>query len=89
MALALRKYFPENTTWHKPQGGFFFWVKLPQNINSHKLLYKAIENKVAFVTGSSFFDRPEDGNNYMRLSFCNTHPDDIDRGLRILGSLIK
>ncbi len=89
MAQALNKYFPDNTSWNKPRGGFFFWVKLPENIKSRQLLQKAIENKVAFVTGSSFFVKEENGNNYMRLSFCNDHPDDIDRGLETLGSLIQ
>ncbi len=89
MEEGLNNYFPGDTFWPKPRGGFFFWVKLPEGINSKELLPEAIDNNVAFVTGCSFFDRAEDGNNYMRLSFCNTNPSRIDRGLEILGDTIK
>ncbi len=89
MAEALDKYFPENTSWHTPQGGFFFWVKLPDYINSRELLNVAIDNNLAFVTGSAFFDKVEDGYQYMRLSFSDTPPDKIKRGIKNLGKLIR
>lgn len=89
MSQALEDFFPENTSWFNSQGGFFFWVHLPEEVNSRKLLNKAIRNKVAFVTGCSFFDDPEEGNHYMRLSFSDTVPSDIKQGIKRLGSLIN
>ncbi|MFW5995932.1 MAG: PLP-dependent aminotransferase family protein [Halanaerobiaceae bacterium] len=89
MASALEEYFPSGTDWYDSRGGFFFWVKLPEGVDSRKLLNRAIESKVAFVTGSSFFADPEDGKRYMRLSFSDVRPQDIKDGIRILGGLIS
>ena len=89
MGQALDKYFPETADWFQPKGGFFFWVKLPSGMNSRKLLDQAIEKKVAFVTGSSFFVQAEEGYRYMRLSFSDSVPEDIDKGIKILSDLIS
>lgn len=88
MGQALEKYFPDNTSWFIPQGGFFYWVQLPENINSSILFKKAVKNRVAFVTGCSFFADPRDGDNYIRLSFSNTEPAEIEKGIKLLASTI-
>lgn len=88
MASALEEYFPPETGWYDSRGGFFFWVSLPDGVDSRKLLDLAIENRVAFVTGSSFFADPEEGKDYMRLSFSDVEPEAIEEGIRILGNVI-
>ena len=89
MSQALDNYFPSTTEWFKPEGGFFFWIKLPPGIKSRELLEKALKEKVAFVTGSAFMVNPSDGDKYMRLSFSNSKPKDIKAGIKILGELLK
>ena len=89
MGRALNEHFPAETDWHKPKGGFFFWVKLPEEVDSRELLDRAIEKKVAFVTGRAFFVNPDDGSRYMRLSFSDTVPANIKKGIEILGDLIR
>lgn len=89
MSRALDRYFPDSASWFKPQGGFFFWIELPSGINSRELLNQAVEEKVAFVTGKAFFIDPEDGNQYIRLSFSDTKPEKIKQGIKILGNLIS
>ncbi|MFW6282072.1 MAG: PLP-dependent aminotransferase family protein, partial [bacterium] len=89
MGEALAKYMPESVSYQDAEGGFFFWLKIPENIKAGQLFLRAIENKVAFVTGNSFFPHFSDGDNYIRMSFSKTMPDDIDRGVKILADLIK
>ena len=89
MGTALGKYFPNWTSWSQPAGGFFYWVKLPVRIKSRDLLLRAIEHKVAFVSGNSFFARAEDGNSFIRLSFSNSSPAEIEEGIKLLGKIIK
>lgn len=89
MAEAMEEYMPASVTWNRPEGGFFFWIKLPQSIKSRELLELAIKKKVAFVTGNSFFPVFEDGNHYARVSFCNTPEAQIEEGIKILGNLIR
>ncbi|ACL69845.1 PLP-dependent aminotransferase family protein [Halothermothrix orenii] len=89
MEEGLTKYFPECCSWKRPEGGFFFWVKLPTGIKSKKLLKQAIKNRVAFVTGNSFCSDYRRGDNYIRLSFSNNTLSEIDKGLSILGKVIN
>ncbi|WP_027338608.1 PLP-dependent aminotransferase family protein [Halonatronum saccharophilum] len=89
MSEALDKYFPATAEWFKPKGGFFFWVKLPEGFDSRDLLKEALEEKVAFVTGSAFTVDSTEGSKYIRLSFSNSKPEDIEKGIKILGRLIK
>lgn len=88
MEESLQKFFPENISWYQPEGGFFFWVKLPENIKSRDLFQIAIKNRLAFVTGNSFFPVYQDGNHYIRLSFSDTTPAEIEKGIALLAGII-
>ena len=60
---------------------------LRENIDSDEMLYEAIEEKVAYVSGSSFFATGK-GKNTMRLSFCYPSIEDIREGVKRLGKVI-
>ncbi len=78
----------ENAEWSRPDGGMFLWVKLNKNIDSSKMLKRAIENKVAYVTGSAFYyNNPE--KNTMRLNFTYSKDDDIKEGIKRLAKTIN
>ena len=89
MGNALNKYMPDSVSWADAKGGFFYWLELPEEIKGRELFRRAIEKKVAFVTGNSFFPIDSDGDNYIRISFSKTSVEDIDKGIRILAGLIK
>ena len=55
MISCFKKYMPEGVTWTEPHGGLFLFVTLPVHLDADKILKKAIEKNVAFVSGSSFF----------------------------------
>lgn len=88
MLEALENFFPEGSTWTRPQGGLFLWSTLPEGLNSKKLLEKAIEQKVAYVPGESFFARGG-GERTMRLNFSYAKPETIRLGIERLGNVIK
>lgn len=58
--------------WNEPKGGMFFWLELPESIDTAELLKTAVDMDVAFVPGVSFF-ADSSGKNTMRLNF--THND--------------
>ncbi len=77
----------EDATWSRPDGGMFLWVKLNKNIDSLKMLKRAINNKVAYVTGSAFYhNEPE--RNTMRLNFTYSSDDDIKQGIKRLAKTV-
>jgi len=78
----------ENATWSRPDGGMFLWLTLNKNIDSSKMIKRAIENKVAYVTGSAFYyNNPE--KNTMRLNFTYSKDEDIKEGIKRLSKTIK
>lgn len=88
MLNALDKYFPQEVTWTKPQGGFFVMATLPEYIDTGEMFKEAIEENVAYVPGGPFFADGK-GKNTMRLSFCYPSMEDIDEGIKRLGKVIK
>jgi 2-aminoadipate transaminase len=88
MLAALEKYFPADVRWTKPDGGLFLWVILPEYLDANEILQKALERKVAFVPGTSFY-ADGGGHNTMRLNFSYVSPPVIEEGIKRLGSVLK
>ena len=88
MIEALEKHLPNYVSFEKPRGGFYIWLHLPQGTDSTLILKKAIEKGVVFVTGKTF-DPDGVKNDYMRVSFCNTDVDVINKGIPIVAEAIR
>src|SRR5690606_5101262 len=52
---AMEQHFPATSSWTRPEGGMFIWVTLPDHIDAHELLSRAVKQNVAFVPGEPFF----------------------------------
>ncbi|MCP4136506.1 MAG: PLP-dependent aminotransferase family protein [bacterium] len=88
MMESMEKYFPKEVKYTYPRGGLFTWVEVPDFIDTKKLMVKALEKKVAFVPGASFF--PNGGvNNAMRVNYSTMPEDKIVEGIKRLGELLK
>jgi len=69
--------------WNDPDGGFYFWVRLPETVSARALLEVALEEGVAFVPGDAFAIDADHGN-ALRFSISAPTPDRIDEGVRRL-----
>lgn len=87
MLAAMDRSFPAGVRWTRPQGGLFLWVTLPQGLDSARLLEEALERKVAFVPGASFFPCGG-GTETLRLNFSYCTPERIEEGVGRLGELL-
>jgi DNA-binding transcriptional MocR family regulator len=88
MAEALRLHLPE-AVYNIPQGGYFFWLRLPNQINTRELRKQASVFKVDFRPGALFSSR-NGLENYMRLCFVHYEKDEIKEGVwRLKQSLAK
>lgn len=87
MLKGMDEFMPESVRWLTPEGGMFLWATVPDGVSSIDLLDKAVQRKVAFVSGRAFFPNPADGLNTLRLNF--TYPSDgmITEGLKRLGAV--
>ncbi|KFI82750.1 PLP-dependent aminotransferase family protein [Bifidobacterium psychraerophilum] len=86
MDAALREYLPY-CSWHKPEGGFYIWLQIPDGLDSRAMLPRAITAKVAYVAGTAFYNNGQ-GTDHMRLSFCYPTPERIHEGIRRLSTVI-
>jgi DNA-binding transcriptional MocR family regulator len=87
MLAALPQILPAGSSWSRPEGGMFVWVRLPGAVDTAVLLQDALRRGVAFVPGAAFFAESPDAAT-LRLSFTTNTPELIDEGLRRLGETI-
>ena len=78
---------PLGVTWVKPEGGFFYWLKVP-SVNTNDLFKKAIEKKVAFVPGAPFCPVEGSGLHNARLCYTFPSPEIIEDGVARLAEAI-
>jgi 2-aminoadipate transaminase len=85
---SLEEHMPPGVKWTHPQGGLFLWVTLPEGIDSADIFRKAVEEKVAFVPGASFY-ASGGGENTLRLNFSAEAPETINEGIARLGKVLR
>ena len=81
-ASALRAEFGDEARFVVPEGGYFLWVELPEDVDTALLLPAAEERGVTFVKGADFM--LEGGHNALRLAFSAVTPEQVDEGVRRL-----
>ncbi|HXA81241.1 MAG TPA: PLP-dependent aminotransferase family protein [Opitutaceae bacterium] len=87
MLAALAQHLPDGSTWTRPDGGLFLWVTLPEKFDATELLPRAMEQRVAFVPGESFWvGSPR--KNTLRLNFSNASATRIEEGIARLGRVM-
>lgn len=89
MLSAIEKYFPDCVKYTKPEGGIFLWCTLPEGVDAKPIFEKAVERKVAFVPGSTCMVDLEAPCNCFRLNYSTASNEDIEKGIKILGDLLK
>lgn len=87
-AQAIMNYFPENTKIVTPQGGFMLWMELDKQIDTTKLYYMAMRQKISIAPGR-MFTLQDQYNNCMRLSYGQRWTSLIEERLKSLGGIIK
>lgn len=88
MLAAMDRDFPPEVNWTHPQGGLFLWGVLPTYMDAKDLLTTCLEKKVAFVPGEPFHPTGG-GKNTMRINFSNATHEEINQGIKRLGTAIN
>jgi DNA-binding transcriptional MocR family regulator len=83
---ALEREIPD-ARFTPPQGGYFMWVELPEEIDVAELERAAAERDVVFVKGTDFL--VEGGRNALRLAYSGVTPEQIDEGITRLGDAVR
>jgi len=83
---ALCEHFGDIAEWLTPTGGYFFWLRFDESVDTAPMRAKARELEAGFQAGSVFSSRG-DLKNYLRLSFAHYVDDDIREGIKRLRPL--
>ena len=71
---------PAGTTWTRPDGGMFLWVRLPPGYDATRSLASAMQEKVAYVPGVQFHPGTPDPRT-LRMSYVTYPPELIVEGM--------
>ncbi|MFC5381268.1 PLP-dependent aminotransferase family protein [Aquipuribacter nitratireducens] len=83
---ALEQHLPD-AVLTRPDGGFFTWVAMPDDLDTTAMLPRAVAARVAYVPGTAFH-ADGGGGAHMRLSFCFPPPERIAEGVRRLAGVV-
>ncbi|WP_030571214.1 aminotransferase-like domain-containing protein [Streptomyces aureocirculatus] len=85
---SLPRVLPPGSTWSRPDGGMFVWVRLPEGYDATALLPAAVDAGVAYVPGAPFFTGAADPAT-LRLSFSAHRPTEIAAGMERLAGVLR
>ena len=86
LVAALVRELPE-ARFSPPEGGYFMWVELPEDVNVAELETAAKERGVIFVKGTDFL--LDGGENTLRLAYSGVTPAQIDEGISRLAEAAR
>ncbi len=95
MKQAIEKYFPADVEWWEPEGGLYFWARLPRHIPAgvkSKVFQTALKNDVLYVPGElCYAEDPtrRKPDQELRISFGSAREADIREGIKRLGTVLR
>ncbi len=87
VAAGLAEHIGDEAKFVRPEGGYFLWVELGEDVDTTVLLAAAAERAVTFVAGSDFM--LEGGTNALRLAYSAVTPEQATEGTKRLGEALE
>lgn len=88
LSAALCKHLPAGADFSEPQGGFFIWLRLPEELDAKSFCSKARKQNLDFQPGIHFSSR-QGLRNYLRLSFSYYDVKDLCEGIERLAKIFS
>ncbi len=85
----LDKYCAPEITYDKIDGGLFIWCRLPDGVDMPAFVRDAIDHKVCVVPGNAFLTDETETTNGFRINFSTPTDEQLEKGIKALGDLIK
>jgi DNA-binding transcriptional MocR family regulator len=77
---SLQSQFGDLATWQRPDGGYFFWLRFEDRVDTARFRDRASELQTGFQPGSVSSSEGK-LSNFLRLSFAHYDEDDIREGI--------
>ena len=85
---ALGRHCAGSVRWHRPDGGFFYWLEVLDQIDTAAVMRDAAAHGVTCRPGERFFGDRESGRHHVRLAFSAYPEADLEHGIRVLGEAL-
>jgi len=85
---ALRDYCTPEISFTEPQGGWYYWLELGENIDWDDVQAECGRRGIAMRPGE-MFTNDANGKPHMRLAVGHVEPDVIVEGIKTLGEVLK
>ncbi|MEE1057048.1 MAG: PLP-dependent aminotransferase family protein [Acutalibacteraceae bacterium] len=85
----LDEHLAPYVTYDKIDGGLFIMCKLPDYIDMVDFCKEAVKRKVCVVPGNAFLTDENDECHTFRVNFSTPTDQQLEKGVRILGELVK
>lgn len=87
-ALAISRYFPDDTKITAPDGGYILWVELNKTIDSVALFHEARKDNIFIIPGA-ITSCTGKYNNCIRISCGHPWDEKLEKGILRLGEIIR
>ena len=90
-AAALREHCGDFVTFDSPDGGFFHWLRIADEVDGTQVMMKAMENGVQCRPGERFFGESEKDlhRQYLRMAFSMVPESELERGIVALAQAMQ
>jgi 2-aminoadipate transaminase len=88
LSAALRRHLGNFASFREPNGGFFIWLRLPEQIDAEALLSEARQHNVGFQPGIRFSSR-QSLKNYVRLCFSFYDTPELETAASRLADVLR
>ncbi len=88
LSAALRRHLGSFASFREPNGGFFIWLRLPEQIDAEALLSEARQHNVGFQPGIRFSSR-QSLKNYVRLCFSFYDTPELETAASRLADVLR
>jgi 2-aminoadipate transaminase len=85
---ALEREMPGDVTWWNPDGGFFIWVSLPEELDSYAVLKDVAAEGALYLPGTIFYADQRPSNSF-RLGFTTLPIERYTEGIARMGRALR
>ncbi|OZG70353.1 GntR family transcriptional regulator [Hahella sp. CCB-MM4] len=88
MRAAITRYLPEQTRVSRPEGGYFLWLEMPEQVDSLKLFNLALRQGISIAPGP-IFSATRRFRNYIRLNYGYPWGPNSEAAMENLGKIAR
>jgi len=85
--VAINKHFPAGVRVATPEGGYFLWLELPEQVDALEVHRRAVEAHISIAPGPMFSARRQ-FRNCLRLNYGHPWTEQVDTAVAELGRIV-